>query len=355
MSTSASARTRQPRTAAQAREGSSSRRQERRCRSARSPAGRALGRWRHATAQLADAQLAVAREAGFDSWPKLVEHLQERDISAFRDAVSHGDVATRDATPRITARQGTGQRSDVRVRPAGRTHRCEERADAETLIAAGADVNLKSEWENGPYTVLDNADEDTARFLLARGATLTPNVAADSVGSTSFAAACREFARSCTRAEETGSSRSTRRRPSRSPTCCSTTALMSTCAASITSPRRRSTRSSIDPTSVVDCSNAAPRRHLHGGSPRRCGACDTTARRRSTVDRRTHQRARLCTGAAVQHLLLDTRLRHVAARRRVTVRPSRRPRSAYAPQSDAGALHQRRPGRRMKQGARVYR
>ena len=47
-----------------------------------------------------------------------------------------------------------------------------------TLIAAGADVNLKSDWENGPYTVLDNADEGTARFLLAHGATLTPNVAA---------------------------------------------------------------------------------------------------------------------------------------------------------------------------------
>ena len=47
-----------------------------------------------------------------------------------------------------------------------------------TLIDAGADVNMKSDWENGPYTVLDNADEDTARFLLARGATLTPNVAA---------------------------------------------------------------------------------------------------------------------------------------------------------------------------------
>ena len=29
----------------------------------------------------------------------------------------------------------------------------------ETLIAAGADVNLKSDWPNGPYTVLDNANE----------------------------------------------------------------------------------------------------------------------------------------------------------------------------------------------------
>src|SRR5712671_2217419 len=46
------------------------------------------------------------------------------------------------------------------------------------LLAAGADVTLKSDWENGPYTVLDNTSEDTARFLLARGATLTPNVAA---------------------------------------------------------------------------------------------------------------------------------------------------------------------------------
>jgi ankyrin repeat protein len=48
----------------------------------------------------------------------------------------------------------------------------------EVLIAAGADVNLRSEWGKGPYTVLDRANEDTARFLLARGATLTANVAA---------------------------------------------------------------------------------------------------------------------------------------------------------------------------------
>jgi ankyrin repeat protein len=47
-----------------------------------------------------------------------------------------------------------------------------------TLIAAGADVNMKSDWQNGPYTVLDNTSADTARFLLAHGATLTPNVAA---------------------------------------------------------------------------------------------------------------------------------------------------------------------------------
>jgi ankyrin repeat protein len=47
----------------------------------------------------------------------------------------------------------------------------------EVLIAAGADLNLTSAWKNGPYTVLDHATEETARLLLARGVTLTPNVA----------------------------------------------------------------------------------------------------------------------------------------------------------------------------------
>ena len=45
--------------------------------------------------QLADAQLAIARDTGFDSWPMLVEHLQQRDIKAFRDAVSNAASAMR--------------------------------------------------------------------------------------------------------------------------------------------------------------------------------------------------------------------------------------------------------------------
>ncbi len=42
--------------------------------------------------KLADAQLAVAREAGFPSWPKLVAGLKERDLAAFRDAVRRRDL-----------------------------------------------------------------------------------------------------------------------------------------------------------------------------------------------------------------------------------------------------------------------
>ena len=101
-----------------------------------------------------------------------------RDLKAFHDAVSSGDVprvrqlvaATHVQQEINTPMFAFGQRAAH----IGAKHA----AMLEVLIAAGADVNLRSDWENGPYTVLDNATEDTARFLIARGATLTPNVAA---------------------------------------------------------------------------------------------------------------------------------------------------------------------------------
>ena len=128
--------------------------------------------------KLADAQLAVAREGGFDSWPKLVAHFHEQDTAAFRDAVTNGDVrlvrqllASAHVQKEINAPMfAFGQRA---------AHMAAKNADMlEVLLAAGADVNLRSKWENGPYTVLDNANEETAQFLLGRGAMLTANVAA---------------------------------------------------------------------------------------------------------------------------------------------------------------------------------
>lgn len=129
--------------------------------------------------QLADAQLAVAREAGFESWPKLVADCHERDFTAFAQAVQDGDTA------RV---QQLLELEHVRARVNDPTFAFGQRAAhiaatknealLATLIDAGADLNLKSDWKNGPYTVLDRADEPTARYLLARGATLTANVAA---------------------------------------------------------------------------------------------------------------------------------------------------------------------------------
>src|SRR5262249_26098317 len=128
--------------------------------------------------QLADAQFAIAREAGFDSWPMLVERLQHRDIKAFRDAVSHGDAAT---VTRLLGWPHVKEQVNAPMFAFGQraAHIAAKRAPMlEALIAAGADFNLMSDWENGPYTVLDNAIEETAQFLLSRGVKLTPNVAA---------------------------------------------------------------------------------------------------------------------------------------------------------------------------------
>jgi ankyrin repeat protein len=128
--------------------------------------------------QLADAQFAIAREAGFDSWPILVEHLQQRDITAFRDAVSEGDPAT---VTRLLRLPHVKEQVNAPMFAFGQRAAhiaANQRAILEALIDAGADLNLTSAWQKGPYTVLDRANEESARFLMSRGAKLTPNVAA---------------------------------------------------------------------------------------------------------------------------------------------------------------------------------
>ncbi len=130
------------------------------------------------TPALADAQLAIAREAGFASWPKLVSDFQERDVKAFCDAVRAGDVGR---TQQLLASSHVRQRINNPMFDFGQRAAhiaAKNEAMLRTLIDAGADMNLKSDWQNGPYSVLDNANDGTARFLLARGAALTPNVAA---------------------------------------------------------------------------------------------------------------------------------------------------------------------------------
>ena len=102
----------------------------------------------------------------------------DQAVEAFCDAIRANDVSRTQqllASPHVRKRINDpmfafGQRAAHIA--------AKNRALLTALISAGADVNLKSDWQNGPYTVLDNADEESARFLLAQGATLTPNVAA---------------------------------------------------------------------------------------------------------------------------------------------------------------------------------
>jgi len=128
--------------------------------------------------QLADAQLAIARELGFESWPRLATALEERDVEAFHDAVTSADGARLQQLLRLPhVREHVndpmfafGQRASHIV--------ARHEPLLSMLLDAGADIALKSEWDKGPFTVLDRTDERTARYLISRGATLTANVAA---------------------------------------------------------------------------------------------------------------------------------------------------------------------------------
>ncbi len=103
---------------------------------------------------------------------------QEGDLKEFRDAVCRADIHR---TKHLLTLEHVRQRINDPMFAFGQRAAhvaAKNEAMLTTLLDAGADVTLKSDWENGPYTVLDNANEGTARFLLARGAQLTPNVAA---------------------------------------------------------------------------------------------------------------------------------------------------------------------------------
>ena len=106
-------------------------------------------------------------------------HDDQNALNAFKQAVAKGDAAAvrrlLEASPRIRSRVNDplfsfGQRA---AHVAARNI-----ALLSALIEHGADVNLRSEWKNGPFTVLDNADETSARFLLEKGARLTGHAAA---------------------------------------------------------------------------------------------------------------------------------------------------------------------------------
>src|SRR5690242_12144945 len=49
----------------------------------------------------------------------------------------------------------------------------------DVLLEFGADINLRSDWDKGPFSILESCgDESIARQLIARGAKLTAHAAA---------------------------------------------------------------------------------------------------------------------------------------------------------------------------------
>lgn len=131
--------------------------------------------------QLSDAQLTIAREAGFGSWQKLIERAQDNERIESHTLVFRGDVETlrkrlqNSEYLRSTINSPVGEFGAYPLHTAATTR---NQKMIDLLLEFGADPNAKTQWLKGPFTVLDSADDATARHLMEKGARLTPHVAA---------------------------------------------------------------------------------------------------------------------------------------------------------------------------------
>jgi len=131
--------------------------------------------------RLANAQLAVAREYGFDSWSKLKKHVEGYPDrrTAFFAAIRAGD---RDAVRSLLEQDRTLKDAhDPDSFGAAPIVTAANRGDQgliDLLLDHGVDIDGRSDWWAGSFGALDGANEEMSAYLLKRGATLTAHAAA---------------------------------------------------------------------------------------------------------------------------------------------------------------------------------
>jgi ankyrin repeat protein len=132
--------------------------------------------------KLADAQHVIAREYGFESWPKLKEHVEAAEMAAAMAEVReafHKDDAS--AVRQILERYPQLKR---RINdPIGDFNspivmHVRSPAMLDVLLNAGADINARSKWWAGSFGLLDTASPELAEYAIRRGADITVHAAA---------------------------------------------------------------------------------------------------------------------------------------------------------------------------------
>lgn len=137
---------------------------------------------------LSDAQLVIAREHDFPSWPKLKEHIESLRadpgdgadaVEQFKDAVTDRDAGRVSALlkryPSLAEQVNTPLFAFDS--PAIVVSR-ENRALVDVLLEHGADINARSQWWAGGFGVLDGADPEVGAYLISRGAIVDVHAAA---------------------------------------------------------------------------------------------------------------------------------------------------------------------------------
>ncbi|HUB77756.1 MAG TPA: ankyrin repeat domain-containing protein [Bryobacteraceae bacterium] len=130
--------------------------------------------------KLADAQHALAKEYGFANWAKLKAHVEALWLTpaqALTAAVRASDAAR--VSDLLARHPGLRARIDAPLEDYGEGQHAlfaaVQRSDRSTigvLLAAGADINKRTEWAPGGFGVLDDCDASLADFLMERGAVL---------------------------------------------------------------------------------------------------------------------------------------------------------------------------------------
>ena len=139
---------------------------------------------RAATFSLSDAQIVIAREYGFVSWPKLKEHVESLLLETadpkelFKRAFKTDDAVFLRKLLERFPQMKTRVNDPVAAfdSPAILHARSPEMLDA--LLEAGADINGRSRWWAGGFGLLDSAEPDLAAYAIERGAVVTAHAAA---------------------------------------------------------------------------------------------------------------------------------------------------------------------------------
>jgi len=137
-------------------------------------------------AKLADALHVLAREHGFETWPELKLHI-EMSSDDPAEALSAAIKSDKAEQVREVLRRHAALKTQINeplpnydfdmpaiVAAAGRQNR--EVVDA--LLDFGANINERTRWWAGSFGVLDMANEELARHLIARGARVDIHAAA---------------------------------------------------------------------------------------------------------------------------------------------------------------------------------
>ena len=142
---------------------------------------------RVADISLNDAQLVIAREYGFASWPKLKEHVEASAGAADPAEALKAAVMANDAGRlKLALEQHPGLRSKLNdplpdsgfgTTPLLAAVQQANKEMIDVLLHAGADINGRSHWWAGGFGVLDH-DNGLASFLIERGATVDVHAAA---------------------------------------------------------------------------------------------------------------------------------------------------------------------------------